>query len=98
MAVEINKKWYESLPADLQKVVDDDAAKESVALHPHMVELYNKARNGWTDAGGELISLPPDEQKLMMNTLSTVGADLSIANPTLSETYKAVAAAAERTR
>jgi TRAP-type C4-dicarboxylate transport system substrate-binding protein len=98
VAVEINKKWYESLPADLQKVVDDDAAKESVALHPHMVELYNKARNGWTDAGGELISLPPDEQKLMMNTLSTVGADLSIANPTLSETYKAVAAAAERTR
>src|SRR5580704_13081505 len=98
VAVEISKRWYDALPTDLQKIVDDDAAKESVALHPHMVELYNKARNGWTDAGGELISLPPDEQKLMIDTLSTVGADLSIANPTLSETYKAVAAAAERTR
>jgi TRAP-type C4-dicarboxylate transport system substrate-binding protein len=98
VAVEISKKWYDSLPADLQKIVDDDAAKESVALHPHMVELYNKARKGWTDAGGELISLPPDEQTLMINTLSTVGADLSSANLTLSETYKAVAAAAERTR
>jgi TRAP-type C4-dicarboxylate transport system substrate-binding protein len=98
VAVEIGKKWYDSLPADLQKIVDEDAAKESVALHPHMVELYNNARKGWTDAGGELISLPSDEQTVMMKTLSTVGADLSIANPTLSETYKAVAAAAERTR
>ena len=98
VAVEISKKWYDSLPADLQKIVDEDAAKESVALHPHMVELYNNARKGWTDAGGELISLPADEQTVMMKTLSTVGADLSIANPILSETYKAVAAAAERTR
>jgi hypothetical protein len=62
-----------------------------------MVELYNNARKGWTDAGGELISLPPDEQASMMRTLSSVGADVSNANPT-REAYKAVTAGAERTR
>jgi TRAP-type C4-dicarboxylate transport system substrate-binding protein len=98
VAVETSKKRYDSLPADLQKIVDDDAAKESVALHPHMVELYNNARKGWTDAGGELISLPPDEQTAMIKTISTVGADLARGNPALSEIYKAVADAGERTR
>ena len=29
--VEISKTWYESLPPDLQKLVDDDAAKEQAA-------------------------------------------------------------------
>jgi len=98
VAVEISKKWYDSLPADLQKIVDDDAAKESVALHPHMVELYNNARKGWTDAGGELISLPPAEQATLLKTFSKAGSDVASANPALSEAYKIVAAAAERTR
>jgi TRAP-type C4-dicarboxylate transport system substrate-binding protein len=98
VAVEISKRWFDSLPADLQKILDENAAKEAVSLQPRMVELYNDARKGWTDAGGELISLPPDEQASMMRTLSSVGADVSNANPTLSEAYKAVTAAAERTR
>jgi TRAP-type C4-dicarboxylate transport system substrate-binding protein len=98
VVVEISKRWYDALPADLQKIVDGDAAKEAVALHPHMVEMYNNARKGWSDAGGELISLPPDEQTMMMKTLSSVGADVSSSNPTLSAAYKAVTAGAERTR
>jgi TRAP-type C4-dicarboxylate transport system substrate-binding protein len=98
VAVEISKRWFDTLPADLQKMLDENAAKEAVALQPPMVELYNNARKGWTDAGGELISLPPDEQASMMRTLSSVGADVSNANPTLSEAYKAVTAGAERTR
>jgi TRAP-type transport system periplasmic protein len=98
VAVEISKRWFDTLPADLQKILDENAAKEAVALQPPMVELYNNARKGWTDAGGELISLPPDEQASMMRTLSSVGADVSNANPTLSEAYKAVTAGAERTR
>ena len=44
VAVEISKRWYDTLPADLQKVLDDNATKEAVALHPRMVEMYNNAR------------------------------------------------------
>ena len=75
--VEISKTWYEALPADLQKLVDDDAAKEQAAIGPLADEIVGKARKGWTAIGGELISLPADEQAEMMKTFSSVGADVS---------------------
>ncbi|HTP92701.1 MAG TPA: TRAP transporter substrate-binding protein [Xanthobacteraceae bacterium] len=96
--VEISKLWYDSLPADLQKIVDNDAAKEQAALTPIAIEIVNKARKGWTDSGGELISLPPDEQASMMKTFSSVGADVSKTKPLLNDAYKIVTEAAQRTR
>ncbi len=96
--VEINKAWYESLPADLQKLVDDDAAKEQSAIGPVASDIDNKARKGWSDTGGELITLPADEQAEMMKTFSSVGADVSKTKPLLDEAYKIVTDAAKRTQ
>jgi TRAP-type transport system periplasmic protein len=96
--VEISKKWYDALPAELQKIVDTNAAKGATAINPAAIEIVNNARKGWTDTGGELISLPPEEQAAMMKTLSGVGAEVSKAKPALSEAYKIVTDAAQRTR
>jgi TRAP-type transport system periplasmic protein len=96
--VEISRKWYDALPAELQKIVDTNAAQGATAINPQAIEIVNKARKGWTDTGGELISLPPEEQGAMMKTLSGVGAEVSKAKPTLSEAYKIVTDAAQRTR
>jgi len=96
--VEISRKWYDALPADLQKIVDTNAAQGATAINPQAIEIVNKARKGWTDTGGELISLPPEEQVTMMKTLSGVGADVSKAKPALSEAYRIVTDAAQRTR
>ncbi len=96
--VEVNKAWYESLPADLQKIVDDDAAKEQAAIGPLASDIVNKARQGWTATGGELISLPADEQASMMQTFSSVGADVSKTKPLLNDAYQIVTAAAARTK
>jgi TRAP-type transport system periplasmic protein len=96
--VEISRKWYDALPADLQKIVDTNAAQGATAINPAAIEIVNKARKGWTDTGGELISLPLEEQGAMMKTLSGVGAEVSKAKPALSEAYKIVTDAAERTR
>ena len=96
--VEISRKWYDALPADLQKIVDTNAAQGATAINPHAIEIVNKARKGWTDTGGELISLPPEEQGAMMKTLSGVGAEVSKAKPALSEAYMIVTDAAQRTR
>ena len=57
LMVEISKTWYDSLPPDLQKIIDKDAAAESVAINPAAIALFNKARETWTASGGELISL-----------------------------------------
>jgi TRAP-type transport system periplasmic protein len=98
LIVEISKKWYDSLPADLQQIVDRDAAAESVAINPTALTMYEDQRKAWTAGGGELIKLPLDEQASFMKTLASVGADVSKDKPAVSEAYAAVTAAAQRTR
>ena len=66
--VEVSKTWYDLLPADLQTIIDKDAAAEQAAIIPTAAEIVSKARKGWTDNGGELISLPADEQAELMKT------------------------------
>ncbi len=95
---EINKAWYASLPPDLQKIVDQDAAEQQAAIGPVAKDIVEKARKGWLGTGGELIQLPADEQSDMMKTFSSVGADVSKAKPALAEAYKIVTDAAKRTQ
>ena len=97
LMLEISQKWYDSLPSDLQKIVDQDGAKETRAINPAALDLFNRARQAWTEKGGELISLPADEQAKMMQTLSSVGDDVSKAKPGVRDAYEIVTAAAKRT-
>jgi TRAP-type C4-dicarboxylate transport system substrate-binding protein len=94
--IELSKTWYDSLPKDLQQIVDADGATESTAVNPHAVEMFEKARTDWTALGGELISLSPEEQASMMKTLASVGDDVSETRPQLREAYKIVTSAAQR--
>ncbi len=95
---EVNKKWYDALPKDLQDLVDKDAAEQSLAINSFAAQAVKEAEAAYTAHGGELIDLPPDEQALMMKTISSVGVDVSSKNPALAAAYKIVADAAERTR
>jgi TRAP-type transport system periplasmic protein len=95
---EVNKKWYDSLPPDLQQIIDKDAAEQSIAIQAVATDLRKKTEAAWIAAGGEQISLPPDEQVAMMKTLSSVGADVSKSNPELAAAYKIVTDAAARAR
>jgi TRAP-type C4-dicarboxylate transport system substrate-binding protein len=96
--VEVSKKWYDGLPADLQQIVDRAGAQESTAINPWATDFNGKVRQGWLDKGGEIISLTPDEQAALMSTLASVGEDVSKAKPELSAAYGIVTDAAKRTR
>ena len=96
--VEVSKKWYDGLPADLQQILDRAGAQESAAINPWAVELNGKVRQGWLDKGGQAISLPPDDQAAMMSTLASVAEDVSKAKPELGAAYGIVTDAAKRTR
>ncbi len=86
------------MPPDLQKIVDDDGASQQKAIAPVAGEIVSKARKGWTDNGGELIDLPPDEQAEMIKTFSSTVAQVAEAKPSLNEAYKIVSDAAQRTK
>ena len=98
LIVEISRKWYDSLPKDLQQVIDKAAARETVAINQGAADFVNKMRKTWVERGGELISLPSDEQAAMMKTLASVGADVTKPKPELSAAYKVVTDAAKRTQ
>jgi TRAP-type C4-dicarboxylate transport system substrate-binding protein len=95
---EVSKKWYDSLPTDLQQIVDKNAASESMAINPQAIEINDRARKAWMDGGGELIGLPADEQSAMLKTLASVGEDVSKTKPQLSVAYQVVTEAAQRMR
>src|ERR1700680_1794663 len=95
---EVSKSWYDSLPADLQKIIDNDAAAQQAAIGPLAIEIVHKARKGWTDSGGELISLPPDEEADLMKIFLTAGSEVSQNKPAIEAAYKIVTDAAQRTR
>jgi TRAP-type transport system periplasmic protein len=96
--IEISKKWYDTLPSDLQQIIDQTAAQESVAVNPQAMEITDNSRKAWEAGGGELIKLPPDQQQTLLQMLSSVGADVSAQKPLLNAAYKIVSDAAARTK
>jgi TRAP-type C4-dicarboxylate transport system substrate-binding protein len=96
LIMEVSKKWYDTLPPDLQQLVDKDAAAAAAAIAPFAVQHRKDAEANWTAAGGELINLPPDEQVTMMKMLSSVGHDVSKTKPALAAAYQIVSEAAQR--
>src|SRR6516225_834410 len=50
--LEVNKKWYASLPKDLQQINDQDGLSESLAINEPGLTMYQEQRKAWVDAGG----------------------------------------------
>ena len=96
--LEVSQKWYDTLPKDLQEIVDRDGLSESLAINAPALKMYQAQRNGWVANGGELISLPTAEQAQLMRTLASVGEDVSKNQPALHAAYETVADAAKRTQ
>jgi len=98
LVAEVSRKWYETLPADLQQAVDRAAANEAVAINAQAIEIENQASKTWTERGGELIALPDDERAALLKTLASVGEDVAKTKPKVQAAYQVVKEAAQRAR
>ena len=94
--VEVSRRWYETLPAELRDVIDKAASRVATAAGPAIVASNEQARRAWREAGGELISLPANEQDSLLKIVAGVGDEVANAKPELSAAYKIVTDAAQR--
>jgi len=93
----LSKKWFDSLPIDLQTIIDNDAAKAAVEVNPWEVDFYNTTRQTWAEHG-EIIRLPENEQTELIQSVRAVGASVAKRKPGLDRAYGVFAAAAKRTK
>jgi len=86
----LSKRWLDTLPPDLQKIVYDDAAKVTSEITPFVKEFVAAQDKIWADKGGERIKLPKAEHDAMIAKVSTIGDDMSKSKPGLNQTVKAL--------
>ncbi len=95
--VVVNKKWFDSLPPDLQRAIEEAGAAVDKGSFQVATGIIDRANKGWVDNGGRLIKLPPADQAKMMGELKALGDKLMAANPAVKAEYdellKAVARA-----
>ncbi len=94
----LSKKWVDSLPPDLQKIVRDDAAKTGTDIFPFVREFFDAQVKVWTDSGGQLTKLPPEDKDELNKRASGIAIDLSKDKPDLNQAVKLVMEAAARNK
>jgi TRAP-type C4-dicarboxylate transport system substrate-binding protein len=90
----MSKKWMDSLPADLQKIVRDDAAKVTKEITPYVRDFFAEQTKIYVANGGIISKLPKAEYDAMIAKVSSIGDDLSKSKPALNEAVKALFASA----
>jgi TRAP-type transport system periplasmic protein len=94
----VSKKWYDALPKDLQEIVDADGPKAAKEVDSWEVNFYQTEHQAWKAKGGELISLPADEQSQLAKTLIGVGEDMAKREPAIKADYDTFAEVAKATQ
>ena len=92
----VSKRWFDSLPADLQELVMAAAKQAGAEATPWSLDFIVSQRKVWTDKGGELIALPAADKVEIMSKLASVGDDIVKTKPELKPLWQQMAATAKR--
>ncbi len=94
--VVLSKRWLATLPADLQKIVRDNAAKTSREIVPFVKDFFGQQVVAWKNRGGVMVQPPADEKAAMLAKVSTIAQDLSKDKPGLAQAVKLVFEASKK--
>ena len=95
----LSKKWFDTLPPDLQKIVHGQRRQgvRRTSIRSSMNSSTSSARI-WMKQGRRVHSLPADEQTAMIAKVSSIGDDLSKSKPGLNEAIKVLSRSAKRNK
>jgi TRAP-type transport system periplasmic protein len=94
--VAMSKRWFDTLPADLQPMVLATAREAGTGVNQWQVDFLARQRSVWIENGGELDTLPPEERADMMVKVTTVANDIVKTKPELRPIWELLRAAAKR--
>jgi len=93
-----NKAWLARLPADLRQVVLEEAAKVERATNDFGAGDIAKAREVWTQNGGQLIALSPDDTTAFSRTVTEIATAVMKEHPTAASAFESYAAFCKQAR
>lgn len=96
--VVVNKKWFDGLPADLQKAITDAGAAVDKGSFEVASGIIDRASKGWTANGGQLLKLPAAEQAKMMTDLRALGSEILGKNAAVKAEYDELVKVVDRTK
>jgi TRAP-type transport system periplasmic protein len=92
----LSKPWLDTLPADLRKIVVEEARKLQPWAAKQSDDEKTELRAKWVERGGEIINLPQEEYAELQRRLKPIGADITKDNPTLKAFYEKIVATAAK--
>ena len=90
----VSKAFLDKLPPDLRKIVLDTGRAIQKPTHEWEKEFSKGLDKTWTQMGGVMHTLPPEDLKKMAELLNSVGDDVSKDQPSVNEFLKRVRAVA----
>jgi TRAP-type C4-dicarboxylate transport system substrate-binding protein len=84
----VSRPWLGKLPADLRQIVIEEGARLQPRINAHSRVLDEAMRKRWVEAGGEFVSLPPEEQAKVQRLLGGIGEEVTKDNAALYAFFK----------
>lgn len=94
----VHKPWLEKLPADLRKIVVDEAVAVEPEINQWSYDNYDRAMKLWVENGGERIKLPSADQAEMMKRLTPIGEEVVRDKPPVKEMFDLMVKTAQARR
>jgi TRAP-type C4-dicarboxylate transport system substrate-binding protein len=94
----MSKPWFDKLPADLQKVLIDEAKPIDEEIQKLANDVIEKTYDAWVAGGGELRKVTPEERAELNRLLAPVGEEVSKTDPELSAAFATWKRIADATR
>jgi TRAP-type transport system periplasmic protein len=92
----VSKVWLDKLPPDLRTVVLETGRAMQAKTHAWELEFSKGLDKTWSDMGGRIHPLPPEDLAKMAELLNSVGDDVSKDQPPVLEMLKRVRAVAAK--
>jgi TRAP-type transport system periplasmic protein len=94
--VAMSKRWFDSLPADLQPIIVACAREAGTGVNQWQIDFLSQQRSVWVENGGKLDTLPPGERADMMVTVTSVADAIIKTKPELQAMWELLRVAAKR--